>query len=794
MANPGFDPTDTRARPAEIRRSAEGLQSMSGVLLGHGDDVGSVLSQVALSFSEVIAPAVAAQIGDNLKALETAVEATQYGYAVGASWAQDVETFKAARDELLARWELAEIENFGIAAPRNLWPRPEAAEAERLRLENRVAVADARSLALDGFIREGHALWESFQERVTEKARMFRAGPTPENLALVVSYLGWGAMTLWPEFAPAPVSAADGVAAGTTVIGGLDGVTAPQAVADTLVDVAAIIRRAESGYELTPAEVDFLAAFYETVGRRVTELPDYLAQTSFTYTTSAPTSRTEDDSPPTYTAHTVDGLDPSWVTALTAASANGMLVLSRSGPGGGGYARLPTWVRDSLDDEAAAGPLPVGPDPEDFEDLCLLGGLLDHSTVTAGDGLSRELGLALGRVIPSIHGFEDFSPTGTSTTWGEQVDALGQSFLDVIARNDAVASDLITGSNMPPAYSPRAFLLDVYSFEWSDDGVSAADLTRFIAGNAGSADPAQQAMAAESMLALFDIVTAPGSPGFETLMDRVGNSGAAGSSSLGQVNPEISAGLGSLMASYLGDFGMPEGSADVLGKLTTEDRVRFTTLIVTAPGAAEDLVAAITDHNVEQLSGVTDSITTAEYGMQAGRLLGLVDAAAVNVVMDQLGDELEGAQEEEKPSIIESVVDVTLGRLPGIGGAIGEVLGGIAAGGDAEDIPWPDVGEAISEDTERHYQLLAGVVQDLRSDNRLPSEIDPRLLDGSGGIRDLDELEMNGDVARALLEAAIEQALGLDPGDLLQELDSGYQEVAGQLPSAPEVYENAIEG
>lgn len=794
MATTDFDPTDTRACPDEIRRSAEGLESISGVLLGHGDNVGSVLSQLALSFSEVIAPTVAAQIGSNVAALETAVETTQYGYAVGINWATDVEAFKAARDELIARWQLAEIDDFGVPPPLNPLPPPEAAEAEQLRLEHRVAVEDARRLALDSFILDGHALWENFQDKVTENARMFREGPTAENLALVVSFLGWGAMTLWPEVAPAPVSAAEGVAAGTTVIGGLDGVTGPQAVADALADVAAIIRRAESGQELAPAEIDFLAAFYETVGLRVTELPDYLAQTSFTYTTSAPTSRTDNESPPVYATDTVDGLDPSLVTALTAASANGMLVLSRNGPAGGGYARLPTWVRDALDDEVAAGPLPVGPDPEDFENLCLLGGLLDHSTVSAGDGLSRELGLALGRVIPSIDGFEDFSPNGTSTTWGEQVDAMGRSFLDVIARNDVVSADLITGQDMPPEYSAEEFILDVYSFEWSDDGESAAGLTSFVSRNADSDDPGQRAMADDAMRALFDIVTRPGDQGFATLMDDVGTSGNPATSSLGQVNPEISAELGSLMASYLADFGLPEGNAGALGDLTLADRGRFTTLIMTDPTAGADLVSAVAVHNTEQLSGVTNSIAAAEFGMQAGRLLGLVDVGAVHVVMDQLGDQLAGVDADEQTSIIESVIDVTLGRLPGIGGAVVEVLGGVAAGGDVDNIPWPDIGEAISGDTERQYQILAALAEELNEGNRLPTDLDPRLLDESGALLDLDELSMNGDAARALLEATIEEALGLAPGDLLQELNNGYEEAAGQLPTAPEVYENAMEG
>ncbi|CAN5371828.1 hypothetical protein BH24ACT9_BH24ACT9_16010 [soil metagenome] len=794
MTDTDFYPTDTLASPAEIRRSAVRLEAITGVLLGHGDNVGSVLSQLALSFSEVIAPAVAAQIGSNLAALETAVEGTHYGHAVGIKWADDVEAFKTARDELIYRWELAEIDDFGVPAPLTLWPLPPEEERARQDLEHRLSVADARSAALASFVAEGHALWEAFQDKVVDNGRMFRGGPTAENLALLVSTLGWGAMTLWPEIAPPPVSAADGVTDGRTVTDGLDSAVGPQAVVDALADLAAITRRAEAGHELTPAELDYLEAFYATMGVRVTEVPDYLAQTSFEYTTRSPHPGTpwpDEDAPLLVTTHVVGELDPTLVTGLTASAANGLLVLSRNGPGGGGYQRLPSWVREGLQDEEVPYPLPVGPDPEDYESLLALSEFLGHSDVAAGDGLSRELALATQRMVRSVDGFEDFSPDGLST-WGAQVDAAGRSLLDVIGRNDEVSFDLVTGSDMPDDYYPAQFFLDMYTFEWSDGGASAAGITDFIPAYAASADPEEQAMANEAMGALFGILTDP--EAFTTLMDGVGNSGDAETSSLGQVNPEISEGLESLMTAYLDDFGLAEGNAGALGELTMEDRGRFTTLVMTDPNALEDLVAAINEHNIATLSGVTDSITVAEYGMQAGRLLGLVDVGAVNVVMDQLGDELEGIAEDDKPSLIESVVDVTLGRLPGIGGAAIEVLGQVAAGGDVENIPWPDLGDAISGDTQRQYQILAGIAQQLSESNRLPTEIDPRLLDASAAFRDFDELDMNADAARAMLEAAIEDALGLEPGDLLQETNAGYEEVAGQLPTSPDVYENVIEG
>lgn len=464
MTNTDFYPWNTRARPDEIRRSAERLQSISGVLLGHGDSVGSVLSQVALSFSEVIAPAIAAQIGNNVAALETAVEGTQYGYAVGVSWAEDVAAFSTARAELIARWEAAEIDDFGVPPLLNLWPAPDAGRVEQLNSDRRLTVNTARGEALDSYIAEGQQLWEAFQEKVRAKGRMFREGPTAENLALLVSSLGWGAMTLWPEIAPPPVTAADGVAAGATVIEGLDGRAGPQAVAEALADVAAIARRAASGQELTPAEVDFLEAFYQTMGERVTEVPGYLAQTSFDYTTSVPSSRNPwpgAESPPIYPTHTVDGLDPALVTTLTASAANGLLVLSRTGPGGGGYQRLPTWVRDALDGDQ---PYVRPPDPSsqpivgvgsDFEKMVELGGLLDYSTVEGGIGLSHQLAMATSELThiatDAPYGF----PSDVADSVLADADPTARTFLNVVARNDEACYDLILDEDMPDDYDAQ---------------------------------------------------------------------------------------------------------------------------------------------------------------------------------------------------------------------------------------------------------------------------------------------------------------------------------------------------
>ncbi|MBA3294613.1 MAG: hypothetical protein H0T40_13010 [Geodermatophilaceae bacterium] len=777
MTNTDFYPADTRACPEKIRQSAERLQAISGVLLGHGDNVRYVLSEVALSFSEVIAPAVAAQIGDNVVALETAVEGTQYGYAVGMAWAADVEAFLAARHELIARWQIAEIDDFGVPAPLNLWPPPQAAEAERLRLENRVAVEDARSLALDRFIREGHVLWENFQDRVLEKARMFREGTTADNLALVVSFLGWGAMTLWPEIAPPPVSATDGVEAGTTVVEGLDGAAGPRAVAGALADVAAIIRRAESGKELTSAEIDFLAAFYETVGERVTELPGYLAQTTFTYTTSAPTSRTDDESPPVYATHTVGGLDPTLVTALTAASANGMLVLSRSGSGGGGYARLPTWVRDSLDDPIVPSTLPTPPTAGAFESLVQLGELLEFSTVEAGDGLSREMADALNRMFVAVEGLETLGMEGTPT-WGEQVDATGQSFLDVIARNDGACFDVVTGSRMPYGYNAAQFVGNMYSFEWSDDGASAASLTDFIPLWAVSDDPVQQGGAQTAMFDLVQIVT--GDENFELLMDGVGTSGVAAESAVGQVNPAITQGFVAAMAPFMDQFAAEQTNLDPnavptdLRDLPFDTRVRFTTLIGTDQDSATALAGLAYAYEQQELSEYAVSGNTEVNGGNVGRIRGIVDAGLFNAEIDAGADQSEAEAAAARSRQLGA--DITQGVLgaipaPGVSGLVDTVFAVIDSqarddGSTEGPTPSPTRTEA-----ERRYDTATGVMTGLVTNGQIPASAMP--IPSIRPVTAENELSTD-ELTQALVNAAA--AAGYDLNLILNRIESAYSD------------------
>lgn len=783
MTSTDFFPTETLANPAEIRRCAHGLESITGVLLGHADEVGAVLSRVALSFSEVIAPAVAAQIGANVAALETAVETTVYGHAVALDWATDVEAFLTARDELIARWELAEWDDFGVAPPLNLVPPPPLEERQRLDSERRVNVGIARTAALDSFIAEGHRIWRDFQQMVDQKGRMFREGPTAGNLRILGSALGWGAMTLWPEFAPPPVAGADGAAAGETVLAGLDGATGPEAVLAALADVAAITRRAESGIELTSAEIDFLEAFYATMGVRVTEVPGYLSQASFEYTTRAPDPGLPwpgDDAPPVLTTHVVGELDPTLVTTLTAASANGLLVLSRNGLAGGGYDRLPAWVRDSLDDEIVPSSLPLPGEPGAFESLVLLGDFLANSNVGAGDGLSRELAVALNGMLSSVDGLEGLGQEGMPT-WGEQVDAAGQSFLDVIARNDEVCFDLVTGSDMPDEYDKARFLVNMFSFEWSDDGAAAAGITDFIPLWATSDDPVGQARAETATIDLVDIVT--GNRAFDALMDGVGTSGDASTSAIGQVNPAVAYGFASVFGSVPDLF-----AADGAGPLSFDAKVRFTTLIATDRRSGDAMAAALQVYEMDQTATSVTSGAVEAPGGQIGRLQRVVHdglvAAAQDAGLDTTQAEVAAdASQARAFDLVQSAV----GTLPVIGDPASFAVEIFRYGTESQGTqPTAPIGSgdasAGPSEAERRFATTANVVQALIGAGVVePSAVPEGLRETNGGITlppsetagptgvDTPSVENYTDMLRALVTAS-----GTDLTALLERIDAAY--------------------
>lgn len=727
MSDTYFCPQDTLARPDEIRRCAERLRSISGILLGHGDDVGAVLNQVALSFSEVISSAVAAQIGNNLSALETAVEGTEYGYGVGSAWADDVETFIAERNALISQWEAAELSDFGVPPPVGL-ANAEPEMADRMYDQRRLAIGAARQDELHRYEIEAQQLWERFQDRVHEKGRMFREGPTPANLELLVSYLGWGAMTLWPESATTPVTGAqEGAASAATVVAGLDGRASPEDVAEALSTIAMITRRATQGHELTESELAYLEAFYGTIGARILDVPAYLASTSGPM-------MSDPDAPPTYVPPLPFNGSPELVEALAMAAANGLLVLSRptsrtNDDNHDGYQRLPTWLRDSLaieDNDPSKNPY------VHFERLVDLGDLLGHSTVEAGTGLSRELADSVGWMINYADSREDSLSADAEDSMRARIALSAPHLLDVVARNDEVCFDLLTGSGMRDAFSPTDYFTDIYAFDWAiDDGAAAASLTDFIPAWATSDDPIAASHAEDAMFHLVQIVT--GDASFGQLMDGVGTSGIAAESAVGQVNPAITRSFVAAMAPYMDQFAGPQNDgANPRGvsDLTFETRVRFATLIGTDPACATAMAAAAGTYEQHQLYNYAVSGDAQVSGGNIGRLRGIVEAGMINAGIDAGADHADAAAVAARSR--QMGMDIAQGILggipaPGFSGVVDTVFA--VLNGQADE---SGVGQSTFEapspprtEDEQRYDTVSSVMAALVASGQIPTMVLP---------------------------------------------------------------------
>jgi len=772
MTSNDFYPTDTSARPVEIRRSAEGLQSITGVLLGHGDNVRAVLSQVALSFSEVIAPAVAAQIGDNLAALETAVEGTQYGYAVGSAWADDVDSFISQRAALIAQWEAVELTDFGVPPLTGLGNAdPEMAAQMNVSRDREI---DATRLEiLEDYIAEAGRRWERFQDQVREKARMFRDGPTAANLALLTEYLGWGSMTLWPEIGSTPVRGADdGAAAGATVAAGLDGGASPEDVVAALSTIAMITRRATEGHELNDAELAYLEAFYGSMGVRILDVPTYLASVSGQ-------AMHDQNSPPRYVPPIPFNGSPELVGALSAAAANGLLVLSRptartQDNEHDGYERLPSWLRDTL---AIEDNDPNNDPYAHFQLMADLGDLLGHSTVEAGTGLSRELAESVGWMIEYADYRADSLSAEAEVDLRAQIAASAPHLLDVVARNDEVCFDLLTGSGMPDDYSAAEYFTDLYTFDWSvDDGAAAAGLTDFIPTWAMRDDPIAASRAEDAIFDLVQIVT--GDTGFEQLMDGVGSSGIAAESAVGQVNPAITQGFVASMAPFMDQFAGPQvDGADPMGlrDLSFETRVRFTTVIGTDPESATALAGLSYAYEQQKLQDYAVSGTAEQTGGNVGRLRGIVDAGLINAEIDAGADHVAAEATAARTSQMgRDIAQGLLGAIPvpGAPGLVDTVFAAINA--QASQSGATQGAEALSPgrtEDERRYDTAAAVMTGLVSSGQIPFSPMPLPVAGSVSAPDQRSTE---DLTQALVDAAA--AVGFDLNLILNRIESAYSD------------------
>lgn len=722
-ASYGFAPGDTRADPERIRAEASDLRALTGLLLGQGADVSAVLDQAALSFTDIVAESVLSQIGPNIAALEQAVETTEYGYGVALTWAADVEAFKVAREEQIARWVQGLATDFGVE---QRIPPEQADQDMRDAFVNEFEDARkaTRNVLLEILIRESARNSATLSEQAQLCGSRFREGATPANVAAVSGELGFVTPTLWPEYSaiPIPVDGDAGVADAQTSVNALDGIGPPDPVIEALERVTLLTRRAAAGAELTAAEIDYLAAYYETMGERITELPAYLRRTEFAYFALEQgvdsTGQVVEPGQPM----SAPGLPASVELGLSVAAANGIMVLSRPGPGGGGYERTPSWMRQALtlEDRPTSGTVPQS--PEALARLAAMGEFLGLAQVESGAGLARELAVALTVMVESVVGIEGVLPAGLDVTAGELVDSGGRGMLNVIAMNDQVSYEVITGDNMPADYDSSRFYLSIYTFEWSDEGAAAAQLTDVIPELAG--DPAQSQRAQEAAVALTRILTSDAAE--VRLLDGVGSSGDAASSSIGLRNPAIANALAEVFGATPELYSSRPGDGAQLSPLSAVEQERFLTYVLSDPGRAtgtfaEELVAYETQLCEDYLS----TGNALENGQPMYRLNETVNDALNRLALDERHDGIEA--EQQRIAVRKRMFDLLTASLS-LGGQGGRLLSfgvtiyDLATAPDPPSTTPPSGAEIppLRDTSERTAAALSTLTNTLVSSGRMP--------------------------------------------------------------------------
>lgn len=732
----GFAPEDTQADPERIRAKAADLHALTGLLLGQEDDVSAVLDQAALSFTDIVSESVLSQIGPNIAALEQAVETTEYGYGVAMAWAADVEAFKVARAEQIARWVQGLATDFGVEQ-RN--PPDPADQDMRDAFVNEFEDARKanRNVLLGILIQESALNSATLWELARLRGSRFREGPTPANVAAVSGELGFVASTLWPEYSaiPIPVDGDAGVADAQTSVNALDGIGPPDPVIEALERVTLLTRRAAAGVELTAAEIDYLAAYYETMGERITEVPEFLTRTEFPY--FAIEQGVDSDGQPVEPGEpmSAQGLPASAELGLSVAAANGLMVLSRPGPGGGGYERTPSWMRQALRLEDRPSPESLPQNPEALARLAAMGEFLGLAQVESGDGLAREVADALTVMVESVVGNEGVIPAGLDVTAGELVDSGGRGMLNVIAMNDQVSFEVITGENMPSDYDPSRFYLGVYTFDWSDEGAAAAQLTDVIPELAS--DPAQAERAREAAVALTRILTSDAAE--DRLLDEVGSSGDAASSVIGLRNPAVANALAEVFGATPELYSSRPGDGIEQSPLSALEQERFVTYILSDPGnATETFAEAVAGYERQQCAEyVYDPLRSQELGEPMNRLDETINNALTRLANDVHWDDIESQLEQiESRRRTFQLINSALGTAgqPGSVATAATTIYELATEADPPDLTPPSGAEIppLRDEAQRTAMIAVNIADELVSSGQMPeSALPPWAVDSS---------------------------------------------------------------
>ncbi|WP_432887933.1 hypothetical protein ACQPYH_06330 [Kribbella sp. CA-245084] len=470
---------------------------------------------------------------------------------------------------------------------------------------------------------------------------------------------------------------------------GLDG--KPDSRAGVIAAGNALERIRNAKGRLSPDDILFLETYYSHLGKDVYRLPSYFRDDN-NWIAPTRTSYAPGEIVPT-------ALDAKVRAKLAAATGGGLLALSDESRGGG-WNRLPAFVREAAADKLGGYPLHDGGwAPDGGDKAGPLAAFLAQSEPVdrAGLVLSKRLAISAAQSIPAYKRLQ--TPTSVPTPESDQ---LARVFLHISSRNEQTMHDLLTGQGMdqPEDISKgiyqgyttsKDFLVAITTHVWSDSGKAVSETLNWIADAKRSPSRARQLLAIQAWGSVFDTLTdtsvvnaelniTAGEPRGTDVLAKVTPP------ALGVVSPEIARSLARGVAAFLRDLATND-SRDLAS-------ARLFTLIATDKAAAESLAGAIYLDNVTGIHNTLKHPGVGQYVKDAdpaGRLQALLEAALTNVALELnqdkakaqvAADELRGKALSAITGFVTKGLDAELPSFPGLDpvAILDQLLGRLTSG------------------------------------------------------------------------------------------------------------------
>ncbi|MEU5873474.1 hypothetical protein AB0A73_18195 [Glycomyces sp. NPDC047369] len=632
-----FDPPTTTADEGALEDAARAMDAQSGRIIGRGTETASRMATTAVEFSELVSEPIRTRGGEFLSAATAAMEGAVWGSAVTVKWAGSVREYKEAVKALLAEWESAVGDAFGIRESQVGGGTPNLTPAER-EAATEEATAYAGQLKLAEMNAAANAAYEKFKGDAADAGGMLKGGPTPKNLHAMAADGGvdsWSLFNVFGMDAPMPLTGDWGGVLGKDLLdaiarGNIDDL--PAEVRGQLGVLQALVERAHhlqsTGGTLSAGELAYLEQFFGAVDKSVFDMPDLLGDTNWS------------------------DADKSLILA---GMGGGLLALSDETLGGG-TKRLPSSVAAFVDTYVGKGRgADLKPQHHDGDELralaAMLGAVDDRgmALMTGGKEFSGALTIAVAEHLDGEAG--GFS-IGEDTA---------RTILDHSTANFAANTALLNGDLQHPFYKEHtgeAVLRGLFGHQWSDGGAGGVGIIDWIPRLATSDDPELRNLATEAAYHLMTTMSDDQADGpwkdsaFQFFTDSYGKIGDFAKAPLGVANPLIAQSMGRTAIAYIDYLDAPNIDRD--SQLTLSDdpraddmfldkgtRARFVELVMgdkTAGNALGEAAYAKVIGEAGGMGGWDGWQDARKEALEDGGLIGLLDTAYRNVYEDATGD------------------------------------------------------------------------------------------------------------------------------------------------------------